>query len=159
MTRLEPQTREAVLQIAKWQIGVQESPAGSNKVKYNTDYYGKEVSGSAYPWCMAWVWWVFHEAGFNLRKTASCTNLTNAYKAANQWVTKNFKPGDIAMFDFTGKKKKTQHCGIIIEVHDNYIVTIEGNTSLTNNDNGGAVMQRTRDLQTVTGACRPLYNM
>lgn len=41
------------------QLGVKESPSGSNKVKYNTWYYGKEVSGSAYPWCMAFVMWVF----------------------------------------------------------------------------------------------------
>ena len=37
MTALQPRTREAVLQIAAWQLGVLESPAGSNAVKYNKD--------------------------------------------------------------------------------------------------------------------------
>ena len=159
MEPLTPKTREAVLQVTRWQLGVMESPKGSNKVKYNTDYYGREVSGEVYPWCMVFVWWCFHEAGFNLRKTASCTNLADAYKAANQWVTKEFKPGDIAMFDFSGKRKKTEHCGIIVEVHDTYIVTIEGNTGTGNDSNGGEVMQRKRALTLVTGACRPGYNM
>ena len=55
MTDFQARTREAVLAIAAWQVGVLESPAGSNKVKYNTAFYGREVSGNAYPWCMAFI--------------------------------------------------------------------------------------------------------
>lgn len=154
MKTLQPKTREAVLQIAKWQIGVMESPAGSNRVKYAAEY-----GLNGYAWCMMFVWWVFHEAGFNLRKTASCTELTNAYKAAGQWVTSGFKPGDIVMFDFSEKKKITEHCGIVVEVNSDNIVTIEGNTAVGNDANGGAVMRRQRRLSLVTGACRPGYNM
>lgn len=159
MQDLKNKTREAVLQIARWQVGVLESPSGSNCVKYNTWYYGREVSGSAYPWCVVFVVWCFHQAGFNLRKTASCTVLSDAYKAAGQWATRDFKPGDIAMFDFTGRKSKTEHCGIVVEVGDGFLVSVEGNTSAGNNSNGGAVQERKRELKYVTGACRPLYNM
>lgn len=151
--QLKFKTREAVLQIAKWQVGVMESPPGSNRVKY-----GEEYGLNGYAWCMMFVWWVFKEAGFNLRKTASCTELTNAYKVAGQWVTKGFKPGDIAMFDFSGRKKITEHCGIITEVTDTGIYTIEGNTSVGDDCNGGAVMIRFRPNGHVTGACRPNYN-
>ena len=130
MKELKNKTREAVIQIAKWQIGVIENPANSNKVKYNTWYYGREVFGSSYPWCMTFVQWVFQQAGFNLTKTASCTTLANAYKKAGQWVTKDFKPGDIVMYDFDGKKDgETEHCGIIVEVGKGYVVAVEGNTS------------------------------
>ena len=31
--------------------GIKESPPNSNKCQFNTEYYGKPVSGSAYPWC------------------------------------------------------------------------------------------------------------
>ena len=154
MKELKPKTKEAVLQIAEWQVGVLESPAGSNRV-----IYAEEYGLNGYPWCQMFVWWVFHEAGFNLKKTASCTELTNSYKKAGQWVTKDFKPGDIAMFDFSGRKKITQHSGIIVEVHADHIVTIEGNTGIGNDANGGAVMRRERKLNLVTGACRPGYNM
>ena len=150
---LKRKTREAVIQIAKWQLGVTEQPQGSNRVKYASAY-----GLNGYAWCVMFVWWCFREAGFNLKKTASCTQLTNAYKQSGQWVTEGFKPGDIAMFDFTGKKSKTEHCGIIVEVQPRYIVTIEGNTGTGNDANGGAVMERKRDLKLVTGACRPLYN-
>ena len=55
-------TAEKILEIARSQIGTRESPANSDNVKYNTAYYGREVSGK-YPWCAVFVWWVFREAG------------------------------------------------------------------------------------------------
>ena len=39
--------------------GVSESPPGSNNVIFNTDYYGEEVEGEAYPWCVTFLWDVF----------------------------------------------------------------------------------------------------
>lgn len=39
---------EKLLSIARAEIGVAEDPIGSNKVKYNTAYYGREVSGGHY---------------------------------------------------------------------------------------------------------------
>lgn len=147
-------TRDDVLKIAAWQLGVLENPAGSNRQKY-----GEAYGMNGQPWCVMFVWWVFREAGFNLRKTASCTDLSNAYKAAGQWVTSGYKPGDIVMFDFTGKRSKTEHCGIVEKVNGNTLTTIEGNTGTASNANGGAVMRRTRDVRFVTGACRPRYNL
>lgn len=147
-------TRDDVLKIAAWQLGVLENPAGSNRQKY-----GEAYGMNGQPWCVMFVWWVFREAGFNLRKTASCTDLSNAYKAAGQWVASGYKPGDIVMFDFTGKRSKTEHCGIVEKVNGNTLTTIEGNTGTASNANGGAVMRRTRDVRFVTGACRPRYNL
>ena len=147
-------TRDDVLKIAAWQLGVLENPAGSNRQKY-----GEAYGMNGQPWCVMFVWWVFREAGFNLRKTASCTDLSNAYKEAGQWVASGYKPGDIVMFDFTGKRSKTEHCGIVEKVNGNTLTTIEGNTGTASNANGGAVMRRTRDVRFVTGACRPRYNL
>jgi hypothetical protein len=157
MKALQPKTRDAVLAIAAWQIGVMESPSGSNKVKY-----GQEYGLNGQPWCLMFIWWVFKEAGFSLYKTASCTALMNQYKqnAPKQWVTSGFKPGDIVLFDFTGKKAKTEHCGIVESVDaDGNLVTIEGNTGTGNDANGGAVMRRSRNIKYVTGAVRPGYNL
>lgn len=160
MIDLKNKTKEAVIQIARWQVGVMESPANSNRVKYNTWYYGREVSGDPYKWCLVFVVWCFHQAGFNLRKDAGCTNFANAYKKAGQWVTSGYKPGDIVMYDFDGKMDgETEHCGIVVEVGKDYVIAVEGNTSPTSNANGGAVMERKRSLNVITGACRPMYNM
>ena len=42
-------TAERIISAARAEIGVKESPANSNRVKYNTAYYGREVSGSTIP--------------------------------------------------------------------------------------------------------------
>ena len=159
MTALKAKTRAAVLQIAEWQLGVVEMPTNSNKVKYNTAYYGREVSGGAYAWYMAFVWWVFREAGFSLYKTASCTTFVNRYKtfAPSQIVTSGYKPGDIVFFDFSRKRKKTEHVGIVVGVVGGTVLTIEGNTGTGNDTNGGAVMKRRRDVSLITCGVRPGY--
>ena len=156
----EEKTVRAVLFAAASQAGVTESPAGSNRVKYNTAYYGREVSGSAYPWCVTFVWWVFREAGFSLFKSASCSAFVGQYKAKSpgQIVRANYRPGDIVFFDFTGKRAKTEHVGIVESVAaDGTLTTIEGNTGTTNDANGGAVMRRTRKQGLVTCGVRPGY--
>lgn len=159
MIAIIPKTRHAVIQIAWWQIGITENPSGSNKVKYNTDFYGKVVSGPAYPWCMAFVWWVFREAGFKLFKTASCSTFVNQYKKAapHQIVRMNYAPGDIVFFDFSGKREKTEHVGIVESVQGDTVFTIEGNTGSGNDANGGSVMRRTRNVRQITLAVRPNY--
>ena len=43
-------TAERIVSAAQAEIGVKESPANSNRVKYNTAYYGRAVlSGTAIP--------------------------------------------------------------------------------------------------------------
>ena len=157
MEAIQPRTRAAVLRIAEWQEGVVEVPSGSNKVKYNTAYYGKAVSGRAFAWCLVFVWWVFREAGFNLCKTASCTAFVNRYRvfSPGQIVMRDYRPGDIVFFDFSGKRKKTEHCGIVTAVDGGNVRTVEGNTGTGNDANGGAVMRRTRRVGLVTCAIRP----
>lgn len=52
-------TAQMVVGTAYSQLGIKENPKNSNHVKYNTWYYGKEVKGDAYPWCMTYVEWDF----------------------------------------------------------------------------------------------------
>lgn len=50
---------EKVLDLARQQLGVTESPAGSNNVKYNTAYYGQAVHdglwNTTFAWCAVFV--------------------------------------------------------------------------------------------------------
>ena len=80
-------TADMIIEKAKSQLGTKESPAGSNKVKYNTWYYGKEVSGSAYPWCMAFVSWVF--AHTEVKAKAASHNTTAAKATSSSTSNKN----------------------------------------------------------------------
>lgn len=139
-------TAQDILKIAQAEIGTKESPANSNNVKYNTWYYGKAVSGSAYPWCAVFVSWVFSQSNpILIKKSASCMDIGNWFKSNNQWKVTNPQAGDVVFFKYNTNNRWTNHIGIVESVNsDGSIVTIEGNTSTSSNDNGGAVMRRTR---------------
>lgn len=153
-----------VLEIARAEIGVKESPSGSNRVKYNTEYYGKEVSGANYAWCAAFVWWVFKHAGcpelfFGGKKSAYCPTIADYYILAKQTVSKNKgQAGDIVLFDWN-QNNSSDHIGIIESRNaDGSYVCIEGNTAVGNDSNGGKVMRRTRYQSQISWICRPKYS-
>lgn len=148
---------EKLCELAGKEVGVREEPDGSNRVKYNDWYYGRSVSGPAYPWCMVFMQWLAASAGLPVLRTASCTTLARWAKERGEWVTKDFCRGDWVEFDFSGRRKITQHVGLVIGTRPGYVVTIEGNTSGKNASNGGQVQRRERRLSCVTGAWRPPY--
>ncbi|WP_243208488.1 CHAP domain-containing protein [Oscillibacter hominis] len=150
-------TVNSLLTVARGEVGVKESPANSNRVKYNTWYYGKEVSGSAYPWCMVFVQWCCARAGVILPvRTASCSALMRAAKKIGAWVTSGYQAGDIVIYDFDGNGG-TDHCGIVENVLSGGVVAIEGNTAQGNDANGGQVQRRVRASRLIVGALRPQY--
>ena len=146
-----------IIEIAVGELGVKESPANSNRQKYGKEY---GVNGTA--WCCQFVWWLFKKAGaaalfYGGKKTAYCPTLMNYYKKQGQFVTKNFEPGDIIFFDFNGNGQP-DHVGIVEKITGDVIYTIEGNTSVGNDSNGGQVMRRNRSKKNVLGVGRPNYD-
>ena len=151
-------TVSELLELARRQIGVKECPPNSNNVRYNTWYYGREVSGAAYPWCMVFVQWVFDQAGVKLPvRTASCGALMRSAQSAGCWVTGDYRPGDVVIYDFPGGAA-TDHRGIVESVDGTYISAIEGNTSSASDADGGAVERRARKFSQIVGAVRPSYD-
>ena len=145
-------TARQLLDIARAELGTKESPAGSNQVKY-ASWYG--LPGQ--PWCVMFVMWVFAQAGVALpTQTASCTLLMNAAKAADCWVTADYQPGDVVIYDW-GADGVPDHCGIVSAVLSGGVRAIEGNTAVGNDSDGGEVMERTRKMVQILGAVRPLY--
>ena len=148
-------TVKQILTIAQEELGTMEIPANSNNVKYNTWYYGKTVSGSAYPWCMAFVQWVFNQTGMKLPYlTASCSALLSWYqKNQPASVVKTPQPGDIIIYNFS-------HTGIVESVGSSTVTAIKGNTSpgtTGSQSNGGMVCRRTRSTSLVIAYIRPEY--
>ena len=145
-------------------LGVKESPANSNNVKFNTDYYGKQVSGSAYPWCCAYVWDVFRLAGasqlfYDGKKTAYCPTV-EAWGKQNKLIVDKDKGeyGDIPLFDFSGKGVASHIGFIVCKNPDGTYKTIEGNTAVGNDANGGCVMYRNRSASSIRCIIRPKYD-
>ena len=151
-------TVSELLEIARRQIGVKESPPNSNNVRYNAWSYGREGCGAADLWWLVFVQWVFAQAGVKLPvRTASCGALMRAAQSAGCWVTRGYQPGDVVIYDFPGGAA-TDHCGIVEAVDGTYISAIEGNTSSSNDADGGAVERRARKFAQIVGAVRPTYD-
>lgn len=145
-------SREDIIRVASAEIGTSESPAGSNKVKYNKWFYGKDVfdgdkQGSKYPWCGAFVSWVFDQAGLNL----GVIDYRKGFAGCNYAVTHLVKwgrlvtipmAGDVVMYDWQGDGK-FDHTGIFVkDLGSGLFEAIEGNTAFGNDSNGGQVMRR-----------------
>ena len=103
---------QSVVELAISQLGNTEFPAGSNHIFYNNEYYGQDVSGPNYKWCVVLLWWIFQHANeakafFNSGKTNSCTKLMELYKAEGRLFTGGiYQVGDIPIFNFHGGKEE-----------------------------------------------------
>lgn len=144
-------------------LNTKESPANSNNVIFNTHYYGKAVTGSAYPWCCTYVWDIFRLAGasdlfYGGKKTAYCPTVETWGKSNKLTVDKSKgKYADIVLFDFTGRGI-SGHIGFIVQKNsDGTYKTLEGNTAVGNDSNGGCVMYRTRSQSSIRCIIRPKY--
>ena len=149
-------TADEILAVARAELGYKESPAGSNRTKYGA-WFG--LNGQ--PWCMIFIQWVFTQAGAESllpARTASCGAFMRAAKAAGQWVTGGYQPGDVVIYDFPGGAV-TDHCGIVEQPAGGGIMAIEGNTGAENDANGGQVQRRVRSNKVILGAFRPDYDM
>ncbi len=149
-------TIKELLTVARKELGNTESPPNSNLTKY-----GKWMGLDGQPWCMSFVQWCCEQVGVKLPlRTGSCGKLMQAAQAAGCWVVRNFQPGDVVIYDLSGKQKTTQHCGIVeMELPDYGVQAIEGNTSNTGSqDNGGAVLRKNRPSKYIIGAVRPQFD-
>lgn len=144
-----------VLSVAQSQIGVKESPANSNNVKYNTWYYGHKVNGADYPWCAVFIAWCFNQVRIlsnigGVENKAYCPSYVAWARKNGRWDRKASK-GALVLFDWNGDGI-ADHIGIVESVKDSQtIITIEGNTGVGNDSNGGQVMRRTRKMSSVLG--------
>ena len=149
-------TATELLNKARAELGVAEFPMNSNCVKYNTWFYGKKVVGAGYPWCCTFVTWLFRDNQSLCKKSASCLDLLSYFEKRGR-IVKTPQAGDIVFMKFSTNSRRTNHVGIVESVSGKTINTIEGNTSITSNDNGGKVMRRKRTGNIVAYA-RPNYD-
>ncbi len=145
--------REEAFKIAVGELGTKESPAGSNIVKYSKWY------GLTGPWCAMFVSWCYHKAGSkhvdpNAGRWAYTPYMVNDARAGRNGLTaltaSEVKRGDIVLFDWDGGV--ADHVGLFDKWADSTKVafwTVEGNTAVGNDSNGGEVMRRTRYVSQV----------
>ena len=134
-----------IVEVAEKEIGQVEVPKNSNKTKY-----GKWFGFDGVAWCGMFVSWCYAQAGQQLPKIgfnkgfAGCQTAVAYFKKNNQLTTKPIA-GDIVFFDWN-KDGRYDHTGIFVKwLNENEFETIEGNTAIGNDSNGGQVMRRKRN--------------
>lgn len=138
-----------IIRIANKEIGTGEKPLNSNKTKY-----GKWFGFDGVAWCGMFVSWCYTQSGFPLPKIgfskgfAGCQTAVAYFKKNNQ-ITTNPVAGDIVFFDWNNDGRY-DHTGLFVKwIDENSFETIEGNTSVNNDSNGGNVMVRKRNKKNV----------
>jgi hypothetical protein len=142
-----PAGRKALAEALR-HVGIRESPPGSNRTMF-----GRWFGVDGVPWCAIFVSYCFdvgagvvlcrgwHGAGVRSRGVAYVPTLSAWLRATGRAVDEP-RPGDIAVFDWDGGLP--DHVGIVIRPHGDRIDTVEGNTAVGNDSDGGEVMRRSR---------------
>jgi len=139
--------RLRALAYAQSYIGYKESPSGTNGNMFGS-WYGMNYE----PWCAMFCTYCFEHvsdgkspAFVKGSRYAYCPYIVNDAKAGKYGlrVTKDPMPGDLVVYDwhFDGL---ADHVGIFESGNSSAWVAVEGNTSTSNNSNGGEVMRRNR---------------
>lgn len=136
-----------IIEIALQEIGNKEVPKNSNKSKYGV-WFGYD--GVA--WCGMFVSYCYDKGGYPLgnigfrKGFAGCQSAYAHFKNTGEFVSKEkVRVGDIILFDWNNDGRY-DHTGLFVKDNGNGIdyTTIEGNTAIGNDSNGGEVMQRIR---------------
>jgi len=154
---------QAVLAVAAKEVGTKEGP--NNQTKYGA-WYGLDHN----PWCAMFVSWVFDQAkclpliAQTPKGYASCPAFEAWAKGKGLLVDKaTIQPGDILLFDFSGKGI-AEHTGIAISVdpHSHLIMSYEGNTGPdhvgVNQANGDGAYLKNRAPSAVRAVVRPKWS-
>jgi hypothetical protein len=148
----------AAIDFAKTQIGVMEKPIGSNRGPEVDDYLRAVALNPAqgsFAWCVAFTYFCYKKAAEILGlqnphietagvldhwnkagRKPKVVRVTNAKAVADPALV---KPGSLFIIDF-GQGKG--HSGMVIEVANGRLVTIEGNTNDNGSRNGVGVFLR-----------------
>jgi hypothetical protein len=150
-----PTLAQRVVRIARAEVGVKESPAGSNDGQRVHEY---QAATGAYrqPWCASFVTWCYKRAGYKGALPsipAYVPSWTAAVHSGAHWREVSFsnaRPGDIVTLWNSG------HIEIVRGKSGDYLLTIGGNTSpVGQNANGGMVALVSRHRSEVTVIGRP----
>ena len=135
--------------------------AGSN----NYTKFGRDMGCNGQPWCDAFVDWCFKKAYGTAEAKALLGGWSNYtptsaqyFKNMHQWFTTPQR-GDVIFFK---NSQRICHTGIVLEVKNGRVYTIEGNTSggSTLEANGGCVAKKNYPLgyNRIAGYGRPKYS-
>jgi len=144
----KPTSSQARLSKAIPEIGTKENPARSNRQKYG-EWYGM----NGVPWCACFVTWCDLLGAAPTKSFQRGVWYSYVPYIVNDGrlgrnglsLTSSPIPGDLVCYDWS-RDGEYDHVGLFEKwVSGRTFQAIEGNTSTTDNSNGGEVMRRQRD--------------
>lgn len=145
--------RVKALEHAIAELGVKEHPPGSNWGPRVSQYLAAAGWSQPAPWCAAFVCWCYAKAGRRLTfPNRASVGFFLDWGRRNGREVKRPMRGDLVCYRFDSDDWP-DHIGFVENVRivkwlgdkfAGYVVTIEGNTSLGNDANGGQVQRRRR---------------
>lgn len=156
-----------MIEIAQSQVGYLEKATNANLESFtgnagrnNYTKYGAWYGMNGQPWCDMFISWCADQVGEtkNVGKYAYVPSHVAFFKQRGQYFTRGAKTpraGDIIFFG------DADHIGLVENVSNGYVYTIEGNTSGTSGliANGGGVCRKSYSLTSgyIMGYGRPSY--
>jgi len=169
-------TCDKVISVAANEVGYLEKKSNSqldsktaNAGSANYTKYGKWYGLNPDLWCAMFICWIFNTAyGAAMAKkllcgsfSAACETIRQNFKAKGQYYTSNPRIGDVIFFQGS-RHAGANHIGIVANVSNGTVYTIEGNTSggSTVVDNGGGVARKSYPVSysRILGYGRPNYD-
>lgn len=135
--------RDRIVRIAKAEVGVKE--LGNNDGKRVRAYLSYTGINTPAPWCAAFASFCFKEAGFEQPRSAWSPSLFPAGR-----IVKEPKPADVFGI-YIKSLRRIGHCGILIEMRNDWARVVEGNTSVDGSREGQGVFERVRHRRTISG--------
>lgn len=142
--------RDELIKIALKEVGYKEGK--NNATKYG-HWYGLDNN----PWCAMFVTWCARKAGIGddiIPTYAGCGTGWNWFKKRGL-TSKDPRVGDIVFYKPTIIGATSSHTGIVVEVTDTYVYTVEGNAG-TNTD-GVYKMCHYKNYSKFLGFAHPNY--
>jgi hypothetical protein len=148
MSRID--LRGRALLVAQRYVGVRERTRNSGP---EIDQWLELVRlGPGNPWCAAFVYGCYHEAGLELGapnplpRTGSVWALWN--KADDLWKSDHPSVGAVFIHVTT---EHTGHTGLVVDVEGDYLVTVEGNANAEGSREGDGVYLKKRPISYADG--------
>lgn len=143
---VKPKPWDQMIKLAQGEIGVHETPPGSNTGPRIREYQNAtNLGGTGWPYCAAFDQWLCKQVGVDPGYHGASVPEWAAYAQKHgQWRTKPL-PGRFPVMDFQ-HDHEDDHIGVVERVANGEPVTIEANTSPDNTgsqSNGGGVYRRT----------------
>jgi LysM repeat protein len=138
-----PGTVSGMLSVAEKAVGYVERAMSNPMARALTAAIGR-MGTNFQLWCGRFINWIGGLVGVKLPNVTGTWAGYDSFRRKDK-IFKDPQPGDLAFFDFGRNKNFTDHVGLVSRViSKNKIRTIEGNTSGSNQTNGGTVSIKER---------------